>query len=272
MNSDNKSYCLIPYLRGRSRSRVPENIVKEIENLSPLECVLNGINISDYHYDGVDLAGLIDRLKDVKTRIRLGSIEVNVIDDKLLTALKNLKDFALHFHLSLQSGSDAVLKKMNRHYTSKEYFDKVELIRKYFPNAGITTDIIVGFPTETDEEFNASYDFVKSVKFADIHPFPYSKRGGTVASKLTEVQKSVQRERLEKMLKLKESVKTEYVAKNLGCTLNLLTEETNDGYYTGYTENYLKVYVKGDKVESGQFVKVKILSAFLDGALGEIIY
>ncbi len=265
------SYCLIPYLRGRSRSRAPENIIKEIENLSPLECVLNGINISDYHYDGVDLAGLIDRLSAIDTRIRLGSIEVNVIDDKLLRALKNLKNFAPHFHLSLQSGSDLVLKKMNRHYTSKEYFEKVQLIRKYFPKAGITTDVIVGFPTETDEEFKASYDFIKSVKFSDIHPFSYSKRGGTVASKLTEVEKSIKRERLEKMLKLKEEVKENFVKENLGDTLNLLTEEVVDGYFAGYTENYLRVYVKADDLKGGEFVKVKIVGALFDGALGEII-
>ena len=120
------SYCLIPYLRGRSRSRAPENIINEINSLSPLECVLNGINISDYHYEGVNLAGLIERLAGVDTRIRLGSIEVNVIDDKLLVALSKLKDFAPQFHLSLQSGSDGVLKKMNRHYTSKEYLNLLE--------------------------------------------------------------------------------------------------------------------------------------------------
>jgi threonylcarbamoyladenosine tRNA methylthiotransferase MtaB len=188
-----------------------------------------------------------------------------------LTALSNLKDFAPQFHLSLQSGSDGVLKKMNRHYTKKEYFDKVCLIRKYFPKAGITTDIIVGFPTETDEEFNESFDFVKSVKFADIHPFPYSKRGGTVASKLTEVEKSIVRTRLEKMLELKQNCKDNFLKLNLGDTLTVLTEEVDGDLITGYAENYLRVYLDASKVKSGEFVKVKITGAHKDGALGEII-
>ena len=146
------TYCIIPYLRGRSRSRSIDSIISELKVTNPIEAVINGINLSAYNYQGKTLEDLIESIKaaDIKARIRLGSLEVNVITDRLLTALKSLNNFAPHFHLSLQSGSDNVLKKMNRHYTAEEFAEKVDLIRNYFPSAGITTDIIVGFPTETE--------------------------------------------------------------------------------------------------------------------------
>ena len=150
------SYCLIPYVRGRSRSRALDKVVEEVrsvpENIK--EIVLTGIDISSYGKDiGLSLKDLILALSDVDKRIRLGSFEMNIIDENLLNALKGLKNFCPHFHLSLQSGSDEVLRTMNRHYKTKDYLERVRLIRKYFPLAGITTDVIVGFPTETDEEF-----------------------------------------------------------------------------------------------------------------------
>ena len=147
------SYCLIPYLRGRSRSRNPENVVGEIASLTAKEIVINGINLSSYDYQGKALYQLIQMLKDCDKRIRLGSLEARVIDQNLLSALKDLKDFAPHFHLSLQSGSDNVLKLMNRKYTTEEFKQKVDLIRQYFPLAGITTDVIVGFPGESEQDF-----------------------------------------------------------------------------------------------------------------------
>lgn len=180
------SYCLIPYVRGRSRSRALDKVVEEVrsvpENIK--EIVLTGIDISSYGKDiGLSLKDLILALSDVDKRIRLGSFEMNIIDDGLLNALKGLRHFCPHFHLSLQSGSDEVLRTMNRHYKTKDYLERVRLIRKYFPLAGITTDVIVGFPTETDKEFFVSKEFVKSVGFSDVHCFPYSPRKGTASYK-----------------------------------------------------------------------------------------
>ncbi len=263
------SYCIIPYLRGRTRSRSPKSVYQEIKSIGAKEVVINGINLSAYNYDGVNLTGLIKELKDLPCRIRLGSLEVGVIDREFLSALKELKDFAPHFHLSLQSGSNSVLKKMNRHYTAEEYLEKVGLIREYFADAGITTDIIVGFPTETDENFSETVELVKKVKFSDIHPFPFSSRSGTVASKMQDLPSEIKKQRLDVLLKLKKECKEEFAFKLKGKTLNFLCEEEKDGYYQGYTENYLRVYLK-DKVEIGKITKVIIEEPFLDGAIAKI--
>ncbi|MCQ2400015.1 MAG: tRNA (N(6)-L-threonylcarbamoyladenosine(37)-C(2))-methylthiotransferase MtaB, partial [Clostridia bacterium] len=235
------SYCIIPYLRGRSRSRDYNKILAEIEGTKPVECVINGVDISDYDFDGVRLAGLIEKLSAVDTRIRFGSLEARVIDDKLLTACKNLKDFAPHFHLSLQSGSDEVLKRMNRKYTADEYYDKVLLIRKYFPDAAITTDIIAGFPTETDENARGTEEFVKKVKFADIHPFPYSSRKGTVASKMPDLNGEIKKKRLDALLRLKAECRKNFEEENVGKVLSVLFERAEDGFAYGYSGNYIRV-------------------------------
>lgn len=259
------SYCLIPYLRGRIRSRSVESIKREIDYLQPEEVVLTGINLSAYNYNGIDLAGLLNLLKGYKCRIRLGSLEVNVVDERFLNACKNLSDFAPHFHLSLQSGSDKVLREMNRHYTKEEYLKKVELIRSYFPLAGITTDVICGFSTETIEDFEESYETCKKAEFSDIHCFTYSKREGTKAFLLKELSPAVKQERLEKMLELKQKLKVNFLNKLIGKEFSFLPESFKNGYTEGYTENYVRVYVKG-KV-SNQITKIKIIEIFNDGCL-----
>jgi threonylcarbamoyladenosine tRNA methylthiotransferase MtaB len=259
------SYCIIPYLRGRSRSRNPESIIEEIQKVNAKEVVINGINLSAYDFEGVDLAGLIQRLKGVKTRIRLGSLEVGVITDRFLTALKELDDFAPHFHLSLQSGANAVLKKMNRHYTAEEYALKVDLIRKYFPDAGITTDIIVGFPTETEQDFSETVELVNRVDFSDIHPFPFSPRSGTVAFKMQDLPPEVKKQRLSVLLEIKEKQKEAFARKMVGKTLEVIFEEQKDGYYLGYSGNYLRLYLEADSLPNEK-VKVKVVSPFLGGA------
>ena len=263
------SYCIIPYLRGRSRSRNPESIINEIKALSPKEAVINGINLSAYSFNGIDLTGLVERLKVVDCRIRLGSLEVNVITKEFLTALKGLKNFAPHFHLSLQSGSNAVLKKMNRHYTAEEYAEKVSLIREYFPNAGITTDIIVGFPTETEKDFEDTIKLVDRVKFSDIHPFPFSPRSGTVAYKMKDLPAEVKKARQSILIKKKEECKLGFVNSMLNKTADFLFEEFKDGYYQGYSENYLRLYIK-EYNGSHDIVKVKIIAPYKDGAIAEI--
>ncbi len=263
------SYCLIPYLRGRSRSRSIESIKEEILSLNPSEVVLTAINLSAYKYNGKDLTDLILSLSDISSRIRLGSLEVNVITERFLEALTKLKDFAPHFHLSLQSGCDNTLKSMNRKYTTSEYYKAVNLIRKYFKNAGITTDIIVGFPTETEDDFISSLNFAGKVEFSDIHCFPYSPREGTKSYKLKDISPSVKKERLNKLLNLKEQLKTKFITENLGNTLSVITEEYVDGYTVGYTENYIKTYIVG-KIPDGKHL-VRLQKIFNDGALGELV-
>ena len=264
------SYCIIPYLRGRNRARDVQSVVNELQSLKPLEAVITGINLSAYDSNGVKLSGLMQALAQVDCRIRLGSLEVNVIDDEFLSALKGLKDFAPHFHLSLQSGSDAVLKSMNRHYTSQEFFEKVQLIRKYFPDAGITTDVIAGFPTETEEHFDQTLDLIKRVNFSDIHPFIFSPRSGTVAYKMKDLPHEIKKARLDKLLEIKQQLKNSFALSQVGKTLDMLPEEMHGEYTVGYSGNYLRLYVKGVCKEQ-EIIKVKVVGAYLDGAIAEKI-
>lgn len=263
------SYCIIPYLRGRNRSRSPQSVVEEITSLSPLEAVINGINLSAYNYNGINLTGLLKSLETVECRIRLGSLEVNVIDREFLEQTKRLKNFAPHFHLSLQSGSNATLKKMNRHYTREEFLEKTQLIREYYKDAGITTDVIAGFPTETERDFLDTVDLVNKARFADIHAFAYSPRSGTVAYKMQDIPHEVKKARLDRLLELKTKAKICFANSCVGKTFSAIFEEQKGEFFCGYTENYLRVYLK-DKPENN-IAKVKVLSPYSDGALCEII-
>lgn len=258
------SYCIIPYLRGRNRSRKADNVIREIAYLSPAEAVITGINLSSYDKKGKGLTGLIEALSAVDCRIRLGSLEVNVIDEAFLGAQKNLKDFAPHFHLSLQSGSDAVLKTMNRHYTTEQFLEKCALIRKFFPDAGITTDIIVGYSTETEQDFSNTLETAERAGFSDIHCFPYSKREGTVGAKLKELSYSVKEERMHRLLALKAEMKDRFIGRLIGKTEEFLPEEKEGEYFVGYTGNYVRCYVKD--AEIGKMISVKITERYLDGA------
>ncbi len=264
------SYCIIPYLRGRSRSRDPRAVYEEIKALAPAEAVLGGINLTSYNFEGVRLVGLIRELSSLDTRIRLGSLEVGVIDDEFLTATKELKNFAPHFHLSLQSGSDETLKKMNRKYTAAEFLEKVKLIKKYYPEAGLTTDIIAGFPTETEENFSETLAFVDKAEFTDIHPFTYSPRSGTVAYKMKDLPFAVKKERTERLMANKAERKAAFVKNSLGKTFDLLAEEFKDGFTEGYSENYLRLYVK-EELPAGKIYKVVAKESKGDGALAEIV-
>ena len=260
------AYCIIPYLRGRSRSRDTKNVVEEVVTVGAKETVINGINLSAYDYNGKTLTDLMLALKDVNTRIRLGSLEVGVITEEFLTALKGLKDFAPHFHLSLQSGSNAVLKKMNRHYTTEEFKDKVDLIRKFFPLAGITTDIIVGFPTETEEDFLESVNFAKEVAFSDIHPFIFSPRSGTVAYKMVDLPHEIKKARLDKLLQVKLQLKEKFISSCINKPFEIIVEESADGFMQGYTENYIRAYIKGEYAQ-GEKVKAILTESYKDGGI-----
>ncbi len=263
------SYCIIPYLRGRSRSRSPEKIKEEIALTKPTEAVLNGINLSAYRYGELRLTDLLRELRKVACRIRLGSLEVNIIDDAFLQACADLVDFAPHFHLSLQSGSNAVLKKMNRHYTTEEYAEKVRLIRSYFPTAGITTDIIAGFPTETDENFRETLAFIQEIKFSGMHCFPYSARSGTVAYNWKDLPTDLKKSRVDRLISIGEQMKNEFIEENLGSIQEIVPETETNGIWDGYTGNYIRVYANG--CTEGKRQKVRLIQRYLDGALGKVI-
>ena len=260
------SYCIIPYLRGREVSRPIADILTEINCTDSPEIVLNGINISSYE-GGLDK--LILALQGVDKRIRLGSLECNIVTDGLLTALKGLKDFAPQFHLSLQSGSDAVLKAMNRHYSREEYIDKCKSIYKYFPDAAITTDIIAGFATETEEDFKDSLSIIDEVGFARVHAFAFSPREGTVAYKMKDIPAEVKSERLHRLLAAAEQTAIRFASRFIGSTQEIIAEDFADGYTCGYTGNYIRIYVSG-KLESGKKYIVKIKSLFKDGVIAQI--
>lgn len=263
------SYCIIPYLRGRSRSRSVESIKSEIDYLNPTEAVLTAINLSAYNYNGTTLGGLLDSLSGVNCRIRLGSLEEVIISEEFLKGTQKLTNFAPHFHLSLQSGSDDVLKSMNRHYLTNDFERSVNLIREFYPLAGITTDVIVGFPTETEEDFTNTLEFCKKIKFSDIHCFPFSPRKGTVAYGLKDLPSDVKKDRLNRLLELKKQLKDEFINANLGRVSEVVFEEFDGTYYIGYTENYIKTYVLGEF--SKNISKVLLEKPYNDGVIASII-
>lgn len=254
------SYCIIPYLRGRSRSRAIDSVAQEFDRLSRQvkEIVLTGINLSAYGMDiASSLKDLLIALSRFDTRIRLGSLEVNVIDREFLEACKSLKRFCPQFHLSLQSGDDNVLKDMNRHYTTAEYIEKVKLIREYFPDASITTDLICGYPTESEESFKNTIEFIKKVNFADMHIFVYSTRKGTKAAKLKLMPHEVAKERANTAIKIAEEMKREYLKSHIGSKLEVLVE---NGY--GHSKEYIKVYADGI---DGEIKEITPTELYLDG-------
>lgn len=241
------SYCLVPYVRGRSRSRSVESVVRELETVKDVakEVVVTGINLSAYGKDNdTSLANLMIALAKFDFSVRLGSLEVGVITKEFLDATTKIKRFCPHFHLSLQSGDDTVLKQMNRKYNCTQYFDAVQLIRKYYPSAAITTDIIVGFPTETEEQFENSMAFARTVGFSDIHVFPYSSRRGTVAGRMKTLDPDVVNDRQKRMTAVKKELVDNYLNKQIGMPVNVLFETQEDGVWCGHAPNYVKVYSK----------------------------
>lgn len=261
------SYCIIPYLRGRNRSRSIRSIVDECKNSNSKELILTGIDISSYGRDtGSSLAELLAELASIPKRKRLGSFECEVIDDSLLQIMRD-GEYCQHFHMSLQSGCNSVLKDMNRHYDTDYYLNKVELIRKYFPLAGITTDVIVGFPTETGEMFAETAKFVKRCEFSDIHVFPYSSREGTAASRKYKVlSKELLSERVNALLEIRNELHGKFLTKNIGTIAPVYTEDCEGGFNVGYTPNYIKVY---SNAPCGQINELHLNAIYKDGMLGE---
>jgi threonylcarbamoyladenosine tRNA methylthiotransferase MtaB len=264
------TYCLIPYARGPVRSRNMQNIydeIKEIAKTGIKEIVITGIHISSYGKDLEDKPKLIDLLEKISDidgieRIRLGSLEPLIIDEEFVTRLKNLTKVCDHFHLSLQSGCDETLKRMNRRYTTLEFKDRVELLRKYMPEVALTTDIIVGFPGETDEEFDQTYTFLEDIKFSKMHVFKYSPRIGTKAADFpNQIDGTKKDSRSEKLIELSENNEREFANKYIGKEIEVLFENGHDGH----TTNYIEVYSENEQ-ELNKIIKV-IPTKFENGKL-----
>lgn len=258
------SYCIIPYLRGRSRSRSREEILNEVAETDAREIVLTGIDISSYRDKETGLGELLYALKDFPVRVRLGSLEQKAVTREFLKLAKAAGNVMPHFHLSLQSGSDAVLRSMNRHYTRKEYLEKCALIYEYFENAAITTDIIVGFAGETEEDFLQSLAIVEEAGFARVHVFPYSPREGTVSFRREDTPAEIKKERAARLAKAGAQAERRFLQKQIGRVAEVLFEE--DG---GYTENYVRVHASGAR--EGELEKVKIIKINDGGVIAELL-
>ena len=262
------SYCIIPYARGRIRSRTMESIKAELERLSASgfkEIVLTGINLSCYDDNGKKLIDVIEMADNVNgiERIRLGSLDPEVVTEDFVERLGKVKKICPHFHFSLQSGCDKTLKAMNRHYTSDEYYEKCQLIRKYIDNPAFTTDVIVGFPGETEEDYISSREFVKKVKFAELHVFKYSKRDGTVAAKMpNQIDEKIKTLRSEDLIKTGEELTKEFRQAQIGQDTTVLFEEKilldNKEYWVGHTVDYIKIAVPEKENLEGQIRKVNV--------------
>ena len=260
------SYCIIPYARGRVRSRMEEDILTEVHGLvrsGYQEIVLTGIHISSYGADrgGTELLRLLAKLNAIEglKRIRLGSLEPGIVTEEFAQKLSGFSSVCPHFHLSLQSGCDETLRRMNRRYTTGEYLEKVEILRKYFDRPAVTTDVIVGFPGETEAEFEATEAFLEKVHFYEMHIFKYSIREGTKAAAMSEqVPESVKTERSAVLLELEKQMSKEFREYYLGRQVTALMEEVSviNGrkYFTGYTKEYVKVAVETEEDLTNRFV------------------
>ena len=288
------SYCLIPYARGRVRSRKPESILKEIEQISKKgikEVVITGIHIASYGKDfkyenenenekKITKYELIDLLEDINkiegiVRIRLGSLEPTIITEDFIQRLIRLEKICHHFHLSLQSGCDATLKRMNRKYTTKQFKEIVNRLRKYYNDVMLTTDIIVGFPGETEQEFKQTYQFLKEIKFYKMHVFPYSPREGTRAAKMeNQIDNKIKESRSKELIEMSNNNQKHYNEQYVGKEVEVLFEEkeieirgeNEINYYKGHTQNYIlvKCKVKSNENLENKFKKVKILKASIE--------
>lgn len=274
------SYCIIPYARGRVRSRRFENVIAEVERLAAngfKEVVLTGIHLSSYGVDFEEATGLLELIQAVNAvkgieRIRLGSLEPKIVTEHFASELSKLDKICPHFHLSLQSGCDATLKRMNRKYTTKEYERGCELLRKYFVHPAITTDVIVGFPGETEEEFEQTKAYLEHIHFYEMHIFKYSKRKGTRAAVMPDqIDEQVKAARSEKLIALGHDMSKEFRKFYIGKNEEVLFEEKavigDKEYFVGYTKEYVKVAKKTDENLENQIVSGRISGMLTDEIL-----
>lgn len=260
------SYCIIPYARGRVRSRKPENIlseISEIANKGIQEVVITGIHVASYGKDFKEDYKLIDLLEEINKidgikRIRLGSIEPLLITEEFVKRLSKLEKVCHHFHLSLQSGCDETLKRMNRKYTTEQFREIVKMLRDVYSAVNLTTDIIVGFPGETEEEFKTTYNFLKEINFYKMHIFKYSPRKGTKADLMpNQIDGSIKEKRSKKLIELSDKNQLEYNKSYLGKEVEVLFEEQKEGIYQGHTQNYILVHCKSKQNLENKIEKVK---------------
>ncbi len=274
------SYCIIPYARGRVRSRRFENVIAEVERLAAngfKEVVLTGIHLSSYGVDFEEATGLLELIQAVNAvkgieRIRLGSLEPKIVTEHFASELSKLDKICPHFHLSLQSGCDATLKRMNRKYTTKEYERGCELLRKYFVHPAITTDVIVGFPGETEEEFEQTKAYLERIHFYEMHIFKYSKRKGTRAAVMPDqIDEQIKAARSEKLIALGHDMSKEFRKFYIGKNEEVLFEEKavigDKEYFVGYTKEYVKVAKKTDENLENQIVSGRISGMLTDEIL-----
>ena len=265
------SYCIIPYARGRVRSRQAEEIISEVSNLAKSgykEIVLTGIHISSYGKDFGEkdaLISLVERIAAIDgiERIRFGSLEPGIITEDFVGRLAQIKEICPHFHLSLQSGCEATLKRMNRHYTPEEYAEKCELLKKYFDRPAFTTDVIVGFPGETDEEFEATEAFLEQIHFAEMHIFKYSPRKGTRAAVMPDqIDERIKTARSNRLLTLERKMSEDYHRSCQDKTLEVLIEESiqvgGETMWVGHSREYLKCVIRSDKLQSNDIVNCRM--------------
>ena len=272
------TYCIIPYARGTIRSRRIGDCVREairLANAGYKEIILTGIHVGSYGVDlgPVRLIDLIEAIAEVDgiERIRLSSVEPNIISEDFMRRAIACSKLCDHFHLSLQSGSNKVLKDMNRHYNREEFIEKTKIIKKYMPYAGLTTDIIVGFPGESDEDFEDSMSIVREVEFSKVHVFKYSKRKNTpAADRADQVDGNIKIKRSEELIKLQDQYLKKFREKNMPRSLKVLFEEFDQGYYFGYTDNYIRVKVKSDKDLINKILDAKLVDNE-EVALGELV-
>ena len=269
------SYCIIPYARGRVRSRKLENVINEVEQIVEKgikEVVITGIHIASYGKDFKENIGLIDLLEKLNQikglqRIRLGSIEPTIITEGFVDRLSKLEKICDHFHLSLQSGCDETLKRMNRRYTTSEFEIVTELLRNKFPNASLTTDIIVGFPGETEAEFEQTYEFLNKIAFYKMHVFKYSQRKGTKAAVMpNQIDGSIKEQRSRRLIELSDKNEQKYNSGYIGKVVEVLFEEKEGEYYKGHTKNYMQVLAKGENLEN------KIVNVRVDDTINNDLY
>lgn len=265
------SYCIIPYARGRVRSRAKEDVVAEVTDLAKngyQEVVLTGIHLSSYGIDFENEDNLLSLIRAVHEiegikRIRLGSLEPRIITEEFVQAIAALPKMCPHFHLSLQSGCNETLKRMNRRYTSEEFYEKCEILRKYFEKPALTTDVIVGFPQETEEEFETTYEFLKKICFYETHIFKYSKREGTKAAVMQgQIPEQIKAKRSARLIELGEKNRRAYEESFLGKTVEVLVEEKSDvngkEMWTGHTKEYMKIALESEENLQNCILNVQI--------------
>ena len=272
------SYCIIPYARGPIRSRDPQDVLAEVKRLAEngfKEVVLTGIHVASYGKDRHDTS-LLEILRQVHEvegieRIRFSSIEPNVVTEEFARAMAELPKVCDHFHLSLQSGCDKTLKEMNRKYDTEKYRQAAATLRKYLPEVALTTDIIVGFPGETEEDFQASYAFAREIGFAKIHVFPYSPKKGTpAAARKDQLLNGVKSERSHKLMELSDKMADAFIQAYVGREVEVLYERAiGEGLYEGHTTNYIKVKATSEKDLTNQIVKTRITKAEMEELFGE---